>query len=308
MQRLEKIIAEIDTLFKQADKYKAHQKAQPLLKELGEPLMLQAILEKNLTEPTFFNQKRINPVIRFLVAETPNCSIMVHVWMPLPDRDTQKTHQSVHHHGKLLLSSYAAFGTGYRSILFKNGYQVEPKTRITHMQIEKEYQNNLGNLEFVDVDTPHVVFYPSDLSITIVLWSPDKENVASKAKQLGIVQRFKKPLRKCIELLGISKMLGLNVIENFDFYPDNGKLIQMQSRVMYPVNTTENLIQNVFYICQRLDYQNERVLRELAKNPSLMPWITKYLKGETISDIFAANQLNIDKINFTRAELMKCFS
>ncbi|MEI9806550.1 MAG: hypothetical protein WDO16_01000 [Bacteroidota bacterium] len=42
------------------------------------------------------------------------------------------------------------------------------------MQIEKQYQFGPGNLEFVDSDQPHVVFFPKEVSITFAMWAYQK--------------------------------------------------------------------------------------------------------------------------------------
>src|ERR1700761_5133188 len=100
--------------------YEAHQKSRVILEEMArDKTVFHEILKKNMASPDFHLKKRINPVVALEIDTTINYSFIAHCWMPLPDTDTEMTHQSIHHHGNLLLTSIAPIGPGYSSILFK---------------------------------------------------------------------------------------------------------------------------------------------------------------------------------------------
>lgn len=181
--------------------------------------------------------------------------IVAHFWLPLPDRNTNITHQSIHHHGRLLLTSVAPFGPGYNSFIFKKGFSIHPDTEDVTIQVDKEYHNPLYNIEFIETHTPHVVFYPEALSVTYAAWTYDQRSALDKIRKNPFIQKNKK---RIIQFMNYFKGLksSVNKIEYFDFYPDGNKIKGMKERVMYPVGTNENFIQNIFYILQQIGFND----------------------------------------------------
>ena len=306
-------IEKLKVIFRENDYRIAHSKAKDILLEMAKNKnVLFDIIRQNLSSPGFFSQKRINPVIAFEITKDKDFSITAHCWMPLPDRATDITHQSVHHHGRLLLTSVSPIGEGYESIIFKKGYSLDKEAGLARMSIDKIYKNPQHNIEFIDSDTPHVVFYPKDFSITYAMWSYDKKDgFAASIRQSKIVQSNKKFILKILDKLGVSKKIGVNVLEYFDFYPADEKLHAMQNRVMYPVGSNENFVHNVFYILQRVGFPDKQFIYNLrSKLPSeelavVEKPMNKFVNSETLEDKFDPVHLNIPKINFTKEELMK---
>jgi hypothetical protein len=273
------------------------------------------IVRRNLSSPKFFTKKRINPVIAFNVTQNKHFSITAHCWMPLPDRAVNITHQSVHHHGRLLLTSVSPFGDGYESIIFKKDYGLNKEEGVANMRIEKIYKNPQHNIEFVDSFTPHVVFYPNDFSITYAMWSYDKKDGWIAAlRRSKWVQTNKKLLLKVLGKLSLLSKAGVNVLEYFDFYPEASRLKALKERVMYPVGSNENFVWNVFYILQRIGFTDKDFIRktgsQLAKEEFsvIEEPMDRFLNDEPIQDVFDPVHLNIPKINFSKEELLKCFN
>jgi hypothetical protein len=313
---LSNYLEKLKAIFRENDYRIAHEKAKVVLLEMAQSKdVLHDIIRQNLSTPGFFSQKRINPVIAFEIVKTKDFSITAHCWMPLPDRSTNITHQSIHHHGRLLLTSVSPVGDGYESIIFKKGYSLDKEAGIAKMEIEKVYKNPQHNIEFIDSNTPHVVFYPKDFSITYAMWSYDKKDgLIASLRQSKVIQSNKKAILKVLGKLGISKKVGVNVLEYFDFYPAQEKLHAMQNRVMYPVGSNENFVHNIFYILQKVEFPDTQFIQELKKKLSAQELavaetpMNKFLRGEPLEDRFDPVHLNIPKINFTKEELMKSVS
>ena len=223
-------IEKLRSIFRNNDYREAHQKAKDVLLEMAKDKnVLFDIIRQNLSSPGFFSQKRINPVIAFEITKNKDFSITAHCWMPLPDKRTDTTHQSIHHHGRLLLTSVSPVGEGYESIVFKKGYELDKVAGQAKMSIEKIYKNPQHNIEFIDSHTPHVVFYPGDFSITYAMWSYDKKDGAiASVRQSKFIQSNKKIIAKLLRGLGLSKKMGVNIVEYFDFNPEDKKLHAMQ--------------------------------------------------------------------------------
>ena len=313
--RLDHYISFIQTAFRNSTYRTAHAVISEKMIEMAKDNeVLFEIIRQNLLEPGFFKKKRTNPVVALNIFRNRDFSIVAHCWVPLPSRATNVSHQSVHHHGRLLLTSVAPLGEGYESVIFKNGFTFDKDSEIAHMKIDKVYKNPLNNIEFIDSYTPHVVFYPNDFSITYALWSYDKnDGFISALRRLRIVQANKRFLLASVRRLGISKFTRVNQIEFFDFYPDCGELRGMRERVMYPVGSQENFIHNVFYILYKTGFNDKGFLEKLNSSlcledrNSIERPLSRFLNGEVIKDRFDPVHLDINKINFSREELLRCF-
>jgi hypothetical protein len=314
MKDLSAYIEEINAIFrKEEDRYKAHSLCRPLLLEMAKDRsVLYEIIRKNILRPGFWEQKRINPVIALDIEANETVSFVAHCWMPLPDRDTTTTHQSIHHHGKLLLTSVAAFGPGYESLIFKKGFSIDKSTGLASMQLDKVYRNDYLNIEFIDANTPHVVFYPPEFSITYALWTNDAAARSEGLKKIGFINRYKKQLRKAIDFFGLAGLLGLNTVEYLDFYPENGKIIGMKKRIMYPVGSNASFIKGFFSMLRTVEYPDMASLRASAKdagnNKALIEQLITALESKSmLEDDFEKSHLSIEFINLKKRALAEAF-
>lgn len=306
---LESYITTLTHTFKKNQPRIAHALSKELLLEMAkDKTILFEIIDRNIKSKGFFLKERINPVIAMTIVDNPYITLVAHFWMPLPDRATNITHQSIHHHGRLLLTSVAPYGPGYESIIFKQGFAIDPETEFTSIKIDKEYKNPLYNLEYIETNTPHVVFYPKELSVTYALWTYDERSTLDRIRKNPILQKNKKRILQFLNYLkGVSPKI--NKIEYFDFFPSGTNILAMKDRVMYPVGSNQNFVHNVFYILQQVGYTDfEGLKKTLATYPVKireqgLECIRKIESGEQIQDIFDPIHLNIEKINFSREKL-----
>ena len=296
-------------LFKKNQPRDAHALSKDLLLEMAkDKTILLEIIDRNIKSKRFFFKERINPVIAMNIVDNPFITLVAHFWMPLPDRSTNITHKSIHHHGRLLLTSVAPYGPGYKSIIFKKGFIIDAQTKCTSIEIDKEYKNSLYNIEYIETNTPHVVFYPEELSVTYALWTYNQRSTLDKIRKNPFLQKNKNRILQFLNYIkGVT--LKVNKIEYFDFFPLNSNILAMKDRVMYPVGSNENFIHNVFYILQHIGYMDLKGLQKtFAAYPEKIKkqglnLISKIESGEQIQDIFDPIHLNIEKINFSREEL-----
>jgi hypothetical protein len=311
---LDHYITALTATFKKNQPRIGHALSKDLLLEMAkDKSILLEIIDRNIKSNGFFLKERINPVIAMSIADNPYITLVAHFWMPLPDRAINITHQSIHHHGRLLLTSVAPYGPGYASIIFKQGFTIDPKTEITAIEIDKEYKNPLYNIEYIEINTPHVVFYPKELSVTYALWTYDERSALDKIRKNPFLQKNKKRILKFLNYLkGIRPKI--NTIEYFDFFPSGNNILAMKDRVMYPVGNNENFVHNVFYILQHVGYTDYIGLEKtLISYPDKIKQqglnlISRIESGEQIEDIFDPIHLNIEKINFSREDLKQGIS
>lgn len=313
-KRLDYYITSLTQLFKNNQPRIAHARSKALLLEMAkDKTILLEIIDRNIKCESFFLQERINPVIAMTIIDNTFMTLIAHFWLPLPNRATNITHQSIHHHGTLLLTSAAPYGPGYESIIFKPEFTIDPQTESVSIEIEKEYENPLYNIEYIETNTPHVVFYPKELSVTYALWTYEKRSILNTLRKNKFLQKNKNWILRSLNYI---KGAGatINVIEYFDFYPCNGQITAMKDRVNYPVASNENFIHNIFYILQQVGYADFEGLKKIFTNypdkikEQALQLIEQIESGIQLQDKFAPEHLNIEKINFSREELKEVAS
>ncbi len=306
------IIAEI--FRNEKDRHVAHRKASPILKEMGsQQEVLFDIFRQNLLEKSFINKARHYPNLAFEIYQDENVGISGNCFMPLPDRSTDLSFQSIHHHGKLLLTTVAAFGPGYESILFRKGFTINQESKTTDMQIEKQYRFTKGNIEFVDSYQPHVVFFPNDVSITFAMWAYEKSNsVTQSLKNNFIVKKFKEPIRKLLKLTGLLDKAGVNQVENFDFYPEGKQMKVLKDRIAFNEGTNENFLSNIFFVLQNAGFRDTPFLESLKTrypdNTFLHKLIDRYAAGDVIRDEFYEFHKNVKYVNLQKQDILNVYN
>lgn len=314
MEKLNYYVGKIATIFKEEkDRYKAHEKATPVLREMGaDPEVLFDVFRYNLSNPEFIEKKRHYPTLAFDIYQDKNIGINGNCFMPVPDRRQDLSIVSIHHHGKLLLTTVATFGPGYHSVLFKKGFSFDKTTLDARLEMEKYYQFYKGSVEFVDADQPHVVFFPESPSITYAMFTyKDVNNTVQALKNNAVIKALKEPIRKTMNALGLTKKAGINVVEYFDFYPENGGFKTLKNRIDFQVGDNDNFLTNVFFVLQKAGFNDFDFLHKLKeKYPDkkhLHQLIGKLEDNVPINDEFYDFHRNVKFVNYTKDEIFAAF-
>jgi hypothetical protein len=312
MDRLNYYVSEIASIFRtEKDRYKAHEIAAPVLKAMGaEKEVLFDVFRKSLSDDEFIHKMRHYPSLAFEIYQDKNVGISGNCFMPVPDRRTDLSIVSIHHHGKLLLTTVAVFGPGYQSLLFKKGFTLNKENLITTLEVAKDYQFTEGSMEFVGSDQPHVVFFPSSPSITFAMWAYERAHSATQLlKDTYVIKKFKEPIRKTLKILGLVDKAGINVVEYLDFYPEDGNIRALKDRVVFKQGDNENFLTNVFYVLQTAGFNDFGFLNRLkSRHPSnkiLHELIDKLQNNIPIRDSFYEFHKNEKFANFTKQEILE---
>jgi hypothetical protein len=315
MEKLSHYTKRIASIFEaEKDRYGAHRKAAPVLKEMGaDKEVLFDVFRQSLSQDEFINKVRHYPTIAFEIFQDKNVGISGNCFMPVPERREDLSVVSIHHHGKLLLTTVAAFGPGYHSLLFKKGYTIDKTSLKTKLEIEKDYQFVKGSIEFVDTDQPHVVFFPKAPSITFAMWAYKDVNPATqKLKNTWLVSKFKEPIRRTLKVFGLADKAGVNVVEYLDFYPENGQIIALKNRINFEAGDNKNFLTNVFYVLQYAGFNDFDFLNKLKeKHPAnihLHELIDKLRNNVTINDEFYEFHRNVRYVNFPKKQILEAVS
>jgi hypothetical protein len=308
---LSQYIEQICDIFEKTEnRYDVHTQCQPILSAMAKDrAVLYEIIKQNLVNPAFLSRTRHYSTLSMAVYEHSDFSMVINIFPPLPNRNTDITFQSIHHHGNLLLSTVSFFGPGYSSIVYKKGFEINKDTHETNLEIEKIYENHLYQLEFCDSHQPHVVFYPTDFSSTLVIWSDDKRNLKNTFKKFGFLKKIKPLILKVLKMLRLSAAVGINKIEYFDFYRENGVYYGLKDRLAYDdAGSNYNFLENIFCFLQKFGFDDMDFLKNL-KNLEAFPkeahgLIDDYIAQCEIKDVFYEKHLNVPHVNLHRKDLL----
>ena len=295
MNLLSKYREQLNLDFSGTDFYQSHLKANGTLLEMASnDETLFEILAKNIGSKKFLSSLRINPVIALPMIEESNYTLVANCWIPRPDGNIELSHQSIHHHGNLLLSSVGAFGSGYESMLFeKIKASDNPDVKI---KLSKIYSNPRGHIEFVDAYTPHIVFYPEKLSITFALWSRAYPLVTNRISKFKYFSKIKGPLRKTMQFFKLGELLHLNQDFNLDYAVQNGKIVQLKKRALYSPGTNQSFLLALRYIARNVGFNR---LPE-------MELLDKMILDKTTNIQFDNAHLYLPGANIEKKEILAC--
>ena len=259
----------------------------------------------------FFRQERNGPVLAARLFENKHFSLLMHCFLPLPNRTDNVSHNWIHHHDNNVLTSANAFGgEGYRSILFDRSYDYDKGTRQARLYFDREFQHQLHNVETLDAYVPHVIFIPSELTITFAVWSTmgSPQNPAHHRSRAG--RLFKRTVERVGRSLRIHSLIRRAVqTQNRQFAPDGDHFVCVGNRP-YAASSNHNFVHNFFYALQQTGYHKTNSLDQLSANASrrgrsdTVDLIKRLLANEPIEDRYEPGHLNTPDVNFSREAVL----
>lgn len=297
------------------DRKAFHQAAEPLLLQMGkDKSFIDAALQRNFIDEGFLKQKwSLYNIPFFFVYETKDFNLKIHLFPALASKEPEIAASCIHHHNNYMLSSFAFHGSGYETFLFHKNYEWNEQSKIGTFRIRENFHQKDRPVSFVDAWEPHLVFNPTALSATLILWTPDKKRKSDNLRQMPILKLMKKPLRALINAFGLSNNMGIAAKNTFQFYPSNSKIVGIEENEFFEptkkavgaaVDTYS--IQTIFKFIEEGNYLDKKFLQEMKeKLPGYyQPFIESYLSGKTIEETFAKSEINIPQKSFNKADVL----
>ncbi len=288
------------------DRKEFHAQAAKVLPEMGKDKNFwNEIFKQNLTDKGYLQRKWTMYEIPFLyVYECDDFHIKVHLFVPLKNHALNIAASAIHHHNNYMLTTFAAFGSGYETMLFEKDLQVNPHSKETKLKIRKHFHQRDENVHLIDAWEPHVVINPASLSATLHIWSPDKKRTTDGLRSNPILKALKTPLRKIIYALGLDKKVGIAAQNTYQFYTKNNKFYAVLeddyfalTRSQVGAEVDNYSVQTLFAFMQRMGFKDFEFLKQMKQSsdtPSYYhKWIDKLISGEEIEDTFAKETINI---------------
>ncbi|MCE3258647.1 MAG: hypothetical protein K0S12_288 [Bacteroidetes bacterium] len=288
------------------DRVEFHKLAAPILVKMGsDPDFWSEVFKRNLTDKGYLQRTwTLYDIPFFYVFENDDFILKVHLFVPLESKKTNITASAIHHHNNYLLTTFAAFGSGYETMLFEKDVEVNKDTKEAKLKIRERFTQKERPVHMVDAWEPHVVVNPSSLSATLILWSPDKKRATDNLRSNPILKSLKTPLRKLIYLLGMDRKLGIAAKDTFQFYTKDNKFIAIPEDDFFaPTRNAKGpeidnySIQTVFAFMQRKGFKDMNFIKSLKASKDVPAyyhkWIDMFLNEQPIPDTFAKETINI---------------
>lgn len=314
LNALREITQELLAVFRDSrNKHEAHVRARPILEGATRSnRFLSCVLERYLADPESLNRKNY-PVVGITAELNPFFSLVVNGWIPLPSRSTDVSTKMIHHHGDMLLSTATLFGPGYEHWLFSKIRPHDEARDLYAMDVVEAAAHPCHHVAFVDAWTPHTPFYPSDLSITLCLWSHQHPVTwRDHMKRSPLFRGRESAMRDAAKKLGLRRTLDLKIVENFDYVPTAEGFQVMRERQEFALGPTEDHLASLFCIMQRTgnDHLARVVRRQLANGtvlaaPDAVIELTQKLERQSPIDGKLSEGLHYDipYANFSRDDV-----
>lgn len=318
MQKLNKYIEKVNALNEKfIDRKAFHKHTEALLVEMGKDKEFWFdVFKQNLVDKGYLNREWTMYDIPFLyVYENSDFYLKIHLFVPLSTYESGIVASAIHHHNNYLLTTFAAFGSGYETMLFEKHIVTNPDTKITRLKIREHFTQQERPVHLIDAWEPHVVINPTSLSATLVLWSPDKKRKTDKLRSLYFLKAIKKPLRWLIYRLGLDKKVGIASEETNQYYAEDAKFYAISEDEYFAPTRNQKgpevdnySIQTVFAFMQRMGFDDLEFLNGLLANQDVPQYYHKWIKclinKETIPDTFAKDKINIPRKRMTVEDII----
>ena len=283
-----------------------HEKSSDfLIKMSSDKNFWSEIFKQNLSDKAFLNREwSMYDIPFFYVYENDDFYIKVHLFVPLKTYESNIAASAIHHHNNYLITTYAAFGSGYETMLFEKDFNIDPITKEVNLKIRDRFTQQERPVHTVDAWEPHVVINPTSLSATLVVWSPDKKRATDTLRSNPILKALKTPLRKIIYFLGLDKKVGIAAKLTFQFYPKNGKFYAIAEEDYFAPTRSQKgeevndySVQTLFAFMQRMGFDDKEFLKSMKTNNEVpfyyYKWIEMLINNQSIPDTYAKETINV---------------
>jgi len=298
-----------------------HTAMEPLLVKMGsDKAFLSKVIERNINDLGWLNFDWSDYNIPFFyVYETDDFILKIHLFPAGPEGMNEYAAHAIHHHNNYLLTTYAFFGSGYESILFKKDPKVNEKTMASNLKVNKHFHQKDWNPSRVDSWEPHIVFLPASFSATFLMWSPDVKRKTDALRNSSLLKPFKKELRHLIYKLGMGDKLGIAREKTYQFYVKDKQVFAIDEVSYFSPSRSANgqeqkayAMQMLFSFFQKSGLASKEMIQGLKDDTDtpayFQPWMDRFLAGEQIPEVMHRHELNIPNKTYTREDILAACS
>jgi hypothetical protein len=189
------------------------------------------------------------------------------------------------------------------------------KDGLYRMDLLGRQQNKVGNFNFCDAGSAHIIYPSAGLSLTLALWSRvSTKGFLSSVRKNPLIQNNKARLLKAVRLFKLSGALQINEVLNFDFVPEGAAFRAMPSRLQYPYSSNRDHVNNLIYLMMAVRCDGSfglvrDVLRErrdaFADAAAVESVVSQIEAGASLAPIFSPAQQFVAGLNVKRDEVLE---
>lgn len=233
-------------------------------------------IKRNMLRPGFASISSPTIDVHFPILITDSFTVALNFFSPSPSLGTGIASTVIHHHEYRTLTSVVIQG-GYSSMTFSNEYQISPIDSTVSLKLESEFKHELNSVLFIPPFTPHVVFFPDALTMTVALWSfnlTERQEYENQIKSFQC-QRSKVFFESCVP------NTAYRIVKDNMFYIKNDKIHYSEFSIV-PLNGP-SFIQNFFWKLQQLELTDLSFLWLFytrlpeQEQKKVAPWLHKIL-------------------------------
>lgn len=273
-------------LIKNQDRYEAHDKAKPIIKQLCQDRdFLHEALRERLNDPRLLQNAT---QLMIPLVNSGDIIISINFFCPIKNGVKTITHDNIHHHGWRLLTTGVMSGDGYETINFVRGSHNDRAGNIVKLKIKEIYQHKKGNPRFVDSNQPHVVFHTKSLCSTLAVWSADQIIATQSIKrQLERFPKIRQLAVKAIHKVRLNDILRLNPIHGTYYHPEGGNIVETKNYSKPFDGNREEILRCWFKFFEQISFTQPDYWEKLKiKAPAeAIPLINKLISNELIKNV-----------------------
>jgi hypothetical protein len=273
------------------------------------------IVRQNFSDTSFLNQKwSLYNIPSLYIGETADIILKYHVFAPLEKHKPGIGASTIHHHSNYILSTTAVLGSGYETFMFDSNLKLNESDMTVNLRITRHLTEEQNTFSIVDAWEPHVVFNPSQLSATLLMWTTNRKRSTDALRHNPILKSVKTPLRKAIGVLGLENKFGITA-KTHQYYPQDFEFKAVDEDEFFAPTraavgdwVNDYSIQAIFAFVQRMGWRNQSFLEKMLKDENVPSYYHKFIQqlldNDPIKDVYAKEKINIPRGMFTKDQIL----
>lgn len=270
----------LDAIFCQCgSNQEKHLKAIPILQTLArDKEFIRNRISNRMMDPNFLSTESCTVDVEIPVTSSDTHSLYLNFFSPSQIYGNEVSFTSVHHHDDMRLTSVGVAG-GYEFACFEPALS---STSPVKLKLRGFGRHKEGDVISVEPFQPHVVFYPSDVTCTLALWSKESGEFDFSFGREGALSDF--DLRQTWE--NVSDTNQLSIVKDNCFFFFERDLVYSERMALPPCGN--KFVENYLFRAQRLDLIDKNYITRWCQprlnqmSDASKKCVEKFLRGDDL--------------------------
>lgn len=300
-------IKELEKVFRNNPISQVHQRSHPILHAISEEKENLQFMFRWFLESHYEQFRRFSITGDFIIPIYNSHAFSFDAGIFSP-HDTNYSYATMHNHDDVELSTINIFGSGYNSLIFKEGFETLSGDEVK-IELDAYKRHSLENIEYIKNNVAHTVFFPKDLTITLTLWSSSRSirnGISDKWYRFTKKRKSRKRKEDLYKKYGVT---GLSYVLQDWFYPAEGKIHKIPYYREAPYG--KNFFNNFLFKLQTIGFDDNQLVEQYFDQVTLSQTqesiLNQYLRGERLHINHEGDAMITPTRNVLISEYQKCF-